>query len=316
MLFSLYFYKREKRILFIILAGITGAIHRPTFYIFGLTYFVFSLISYKKLKDNIINGVLILAIFFSFYVGRYWEAITRLFEPVLKGFVQSGEAPGTFINFFTYQFSILTYLPFALIGLFYLIKKKDFNLLVVWAILNLIIVYFQFFFFNRFIIMLDVVLVILAAAGFSLVIQNNKKAGAIITILLIVSAGVLAFQDSINSKPLIDNEELNTIEYLQNTEENSFVMVTSSIYSPWVLGYSGRRTIAPGLFDYNLHNESEWNNFWKTESLTEVKGFMNSYQKPLYIFIGKQQSNNLEKFSECFTEYYRNNDNIIYEYVC
>ena len=164
--------------------------------------------------------------------------------------------------------------------------------------------------------MLDIVLIILAALGFYLVIQNHKRSGVIITIMLLISSGILAYQDSLSSNPLINEKELITIKYLQNTQENSFAMTTSSIYSPWVLGYSERKTIAPGLFDYNLHNEKEWNNFWSTNNIEEIKTFMYAYEKPLYIFIGEKQFNNLEKFKECFNLYYENEKNKVYEYIC
>ena len=164
--------------------------------------------------------------------------------------------------------------------------------------------------------MLDIGLIITAAIGFSLLIQNKKKLGTIITIILLLSAGILAVNESINAKPLISDEELQAIEYLQNTENNSYAMSTSSLYSPFILGYSGRKTIAPGLFDYNQHDEQEWNIFWTTKDIKEIKDFLNEYNKPLYIFIGKQQRDNLNQFNECFTIYYKENENKIYQYTC
>ena len=164
--------------------------------------------------------------------------------------------------------------------------------------------------------MLDIGLIITAAIGFSLLIQNKKHLGTIITILLLLSAGILAVQESINSKPLISENELQAIEYLQNTENNSYVMATTSLYSPYILGYSGRKTIAPGLFDYNKHEQPEWEIFWTTKDINQVKDFLNEYEKPLYIFIGKQQPDNIKQFETCFTIYYQENENKIYQYTC
>lgn len=178
------------------------------------------------------------------------------------------------------------------------------------------IVYFQFFFFNRFIIHLDIALIILASLGFSLIIENKKKLGIIILVAMLFSAGFIALNESRTAQPLITENELQTIEYLQNTEENSFVMATSSIYSPWVLGYSNRKTIAPGLFDYNKHNEQEWINFWTTDNQEEIKNFMDAYEKPLYVFIGQKQKNTLEQFQSCFEVYHQNLNNKVYKYIC
>jgi hypothetical protein len=316
LLLSFYFYKKKKRIPFIITAALTGAFHRPTFFILALSYLALAIKDYKNIKTHIINGISILILTAIFYIGFFQHSILPLIQPVTESFISPGQSPGTFIDFFTYQYSVLAYLPLAILGLFSLIKNKQLNLIFFYTILTAIIVYFQFFFFNRFIIMLDIGLIITAAIGFSLLIQNKKKLGTIITMLLLISAAYVTINESINSKPLISDQELQAIEYLQNTENNSYVMATTSLYSPYVLGYSGRKTIAPGLFDYNKHEQSEWTIFWTTKDIKEVKSFLNEYKKPLYIFIGKQQPDNIKKFKECFTIYYQENENKIYQYTC
>ncbi|MFH0906215.1 MAG: EpsG family protein [archaeon] len=319
-LLSFYFIKKGNTKLFILFAVLTGAMHRPTFYLFGLSYLAFTItqIKTKNFKKYLISGIVILILTSLFYLGEFQNQILIMFDPVLQGFMQPGESPGTFIDFFTYQYSTLAYLPFALLGLFYLIKKKDFNLIFFWTIISLIIVYFQFFFFNRFIIMLDIGLIILAGIGFSILISNYKKLGIIITIILLLSAGILITSEALNTKPLISNNELDAIKYLSNTEENAYVMATYSLYSPYVLGYSNRKTIAPGLFDYDKHNQQEWINFWRTNDLNETKTFLNAYEKPLYIYIGAKQFDNIQQFSnsECFEIYYNLNNNKIYKYTC
>ncbi len=328
-LFSIYFLKKSEKNknfiwMFIILGGLLGAVHRPTFYIFGLSYLFYVLISpyknkkynIKQLGKNIGYGLLIVAIAGLFYLGKFIPAITDMFEPVIQGFLQTGESPGTFINFFTYQFSVLAYLPLAILGFFALFRKKQFNMIFFWTLVTAMIVYFQFFFFNRFIIHLDIGLIILSSIGFSTIIQNKKKFGIILLIIMLFSAGFVILNEARNTTPLINENELQTIQYIQNTENNSFVMATSSIYSPWLLGYSNRKTIAPGLFDYNKQNQEEWIVFWTTDDINQIKQFMDAYEKPLYIFIGEKQNDNLEKFPECFEVYYQNLNNKIYKYTC
>ena len=239
-----------------------------------------------------------------------------MIAPVSQSLIQPGTAPGTFIDFFTYQYSILAYLPLALIGLIYLIKQKEFNLIFFSTIIALAIVYFQFYFFNRFIIHLDLFLIILAGIGFSILIQHKKLLGTIITAILLISAGVLVTQEALNTKPMINDGELEAIKHLQNTEEDAYVIATASLYSPYILGYSERRTIAPGLFEYNKHNEEEWVKFWSTKDLEEIKQFLNEYNKPLYIHIGAKQPDNINQFNQCFETYYEQNNNKIYKYTC
>jgi hypothetical protein len=314
LLLTFYFYKKKRTKLFILMAALTGATHRPTFLILILSYLALTI--KQKSKKDLINLIKIGVLTLIFYLGFIKQAILPLIAPVTQSLIQPGTSPGTFIDFFTYQYSILTYLPFALIGLFYLIKQKDYNLIFFSTIISLSIVYFQFFFFNRFIIHLDLFLIILAGIGFSILIQYRKKLGIIITITLLISAGILVTQEALNTKPLINNEELETIKYLQNTEANAYVIATASLYSPFVLGYSERKTIAPGLFEYSKHTEKQWINFWTTKDIEEIKQFLNEYGKPLYVHIGAQQPDNIQQFENCFITYYENNNNKIYKYTC
>jgi hypothetical protein len=229
-----------------------GSIHRPTFYIFGLGYFLFSIFSpyknksynFRQLQKNILYGILIILIAGLFYLGNFRNQILYIIEPVVTGFVEPGVASGTFISFLLYQFSTLTYLPFAIFGFFILIKKRNFNILFYLTLITAIIVYFQFFFFNRFIIYLDIFLIILASLGFANLIENKKIFGTIVLILMIFSAGFVTLKESYGSKSLITSQELEVINYLNNTEPDAFVMAISSKYAPFVLGYSNRKTIA------------------------------------------------------------------------
>jgi len=310
---------------FVALGGFLGAVHRPTFYIFGLSYFFYAFISpyqnkkynLESLKKNVLYGLAILALFVSFYLGKFRPALFVL-SNVAQGFVQTGEAPGTFINFFTYQYATLFYLPFALIGFLALAKKKEFNMVFLWALITGIIVYFQFFFFNRFIIHLDIALIILSAYGYSILIANKRKLGIIILAVMLLSAGILSLNESKTSKPLVNDQELQTIMQLQNIEPNAFVMSTSSYYSPWLQGYSGRRVIAPGLFDYDPHSQEEWIEFWTTSDINEIKEFLKPFDRPLYIFSGQMQKNTLSQFedSECLNIFHKSGNSIIYNYSC
>jgi hypothetical protein len=330
LLFSIYFLRRYEKtknkrdlVLFIVLGGLMGTINRPAFFIFGLSYIIYCFVSsyggrgkyIEKLAYNLFYGLMMIFIFMLFYSGKFSKAVTSLIGPVAQSFVETGQDAGTFINFFTFQFSSLFYLPFALLGLFYFLRKRQVNFLVIWAVINAAIVYFQFFFFNRFIAYLGLVLIILSALGFYAAVKE-RKIGWIVLILLLFSSSIFFYKEIDAARPLISNSELNAIRHFEGTEENSFVMSLSSVYSPWIVGYSQRRTIAPGLFDYDNHSQEEWMVFWYSNNITEIRNFLDIYEKPLYIFSGVQHRDILAGFPECFEVYYENEGNKIYKYIC
>lgn len=326
MLFSMYFlikYEKSEKLrylsLFIILGGLILAVHRPTFYIFGISYFFYAFISpykekydYRRLRINVISGVLILLIGMSFYLGKFLPAITNILPFVAQAFAAPGESPGTFMNFYSYQLSTLFYLPISLIGLFYFLKKKEINMIVIWGIINFAVVYFQFFFFNRFIIHLDAALIILSGAGFAILTQEKRRLSVFILLGLFISGGIAAYSESIKAKPLISKETLALIEEIPLiTESEAKILVISSEYSPWVKGYSNRETIAPGLFDENLWSKEEWEIFWNTTDENETKEMLLVYERPIYLFAGTKRFNN-----PCFSVYLEDSGGKIYKYEC
>jgi len=306
-LILLAFYLIEiNSLLFIPVAAFLGGFHRPTFLIFGLTFLMYTLINKNKVK-NIIYGCSILLLTIPFYLSNFKELILNQIEPL----VTANIGAGTFITFFQYQFSTLIYLPFALIGFIYLIKEKKFNLIFLSTLILLVIVYFQLVFFNRFLVHLDIFLIILAGYGFYLILQNNKRLGLILIGLLIISGVFISLKQ--DKTPLISEEELEIISTLEN---NSYVLVTDSRYSPWVLGYSKSKTIAPGLFDYNIWDYEEWTKFWNAKPEESVE-MLKVFEKPLYIFIGRNQRQNLNTFnSTCFNKVLEQNRTYIYRFEC
>ena len=325
LLLNLYEKKRRLRDLvsFVLLSGMIGAIHRPTFYLFGLSFFLYSLIrpykkgnyDFKEFGKMCIAGFLILGIALSFYLGDFFQSITDILPFVLGSFISPGESPGTFISFGEYVFLVLAYLPFSIIGFFYIIRNKKELFLSIIVIVNLIIVYFQLFFFNRFIIYLDVFFIILSGIGFSVLINKKIKLGLFVLIIVIFSLAMGNYHESSNSLSILNNSQIDFIRDIkQNVEENSSIISISSEYSPYLIGYldfNGRRIIAPGLFDSNLWNESEWDKFWKSGDIQEVKEMLKEYDKPIYVYSGTKSFNN-----PCFEVYIDKMEGKLYKYSC
>src|SRR3989344_323067 len=320
LLWSLWFLKRNNRLMFISFAVLVGIFHRPTFFIFGLSYIIFVLcrVIFVKKEDGknrwikeIIDGLIILDLSLVFYIGFIEEAILPLIYPVAASFISPGNSSGTFVSFFSYQFSTLAYLPLSIVGFLYLLKKKEFNMLFFWTVINVLIVYFQFFFFNRFIIHLDIALIILAGKGFSLTIEKKRIVGYTVLTLLLFSTFFVGLQEVRNAGPLISEYDLDLIREFRNVEKDASVMSISSEYSPGVLAYSGRKTIAPGLFDENVWSETEWHRFWNSKDKTEIMSLLSVYERPIYLFAGTKKFSN-----PCFKIYSEKNGGKIYKYEC
>ena len=288
-----FYLLRQKSWLVIPVAGFLGGLHHATFLIFGLVmlaHFIFN----KDKKYHLISGIGILAIALSLYLYNP-QAIFRFLSPDLGKMIQTfgpGGGGGTFFNFTLYRQIITFYLPFAILGLIYLIKRKQFNYLFFYFIFNFAIVYFNLIFHNRFIIHLDIIVIILAGVGASYILAKFLPAltGKIAISILLIGAVYILGTVVINKKPLIRNEELAVIKSLSSlAKEDEYVMATDSYYSPWIYGYSGRKTIAPGLFEYNKWNKEKWAAFWFSPDLDLRHFLLNDYEKPIYIFVGDRQ---------------------------
>ena len=292
------FYLLEKKSYLAILTGtFLAATHRPTFLLFGLSliaYFIFQCIRQRKfLKQEFITGLSILFLSFPFYFETFRESILSLVEPVL-GAVVKGGGPGTFMDFDKYIYYTLIYIPFALLGATSLIRKRKFSYLFFCFLFSFVIVFFKMFFYNRFIIHLDLMVVILASITFYEILQAvYKNIYGKLAVWLLVGVGVaIIFLTSARSHPLISEQELERIKGFCNLpEKEAYVMATDKHYSPWLLGYSCHRTIAPGLFEWNKWDKTKWMGFWfgSPERRAELMHEYDEYEEPIYIYVGERQ---------------------------
>ena len=113
------------------------------------------------------------------------------------------------------------------------------------------------------------------------------RLGKAAVVFILVGTIFFAFYKSWQAKPFVGPEELREIKSLSEiTEKNAYVMAVASYYSPWVYGFSQRKTIAPGLFEHNKWDLLTWQTFWFTPNLELRHQLLNKYEKPLYIFTG------------------------------
>ena len=315
-LLAFTFLKKNKLWLFTLFGILTGIFHRPSFYIFGVSFFVYAIISpcknsgrnydAKLLFKYILHGSIIVAVSMLFFIDAFSPAITNLISPVVTSFVQTGSSPGTFIDFFDYQFSILFYLPLAIIGFLLYLKqtKKEFykDVFFYYTLFLILIVYFQLFFFNRFIIFLDITLIVYSAYGSYMIIKSYKL-GWIIVALLLFSGIILTFNASLNAKPTIPESIFNSIQSINLDDgKDNYIISISSEFTPYLQGFiqssSNTKIIAPGMFDYDIWSSRQrWELFWQDLNATDLQ---ENYGKDasIYLFYPRQINNSCYKSIE------------------
>ena len=164
-------------------------------------------------------------------------------------------------------------------------------------------------------------MVILAASAIDHTLLHRKGAwrvaGIGAGILLLVSTGLPTVTTANDVRPLVNEQQLEAVEWIrENAEDNAYVLATSND-APWVLGWSGRRVIAPGLFEWDVHNKDEWFSFFSTKSPEVAKEFLDVYDSPIYIYYSKNWGNylGLEKFQgNYFQKIYDSDGAVVYKY--
>jgi len=217
LMLTAFYLLAQKSWLVIPIAGFLGGLHQPTFLIFGLAMAVHFIFNREK-KYHLISGAGILAVAFSLYLHNL-QAIFQFFSPDLQELIKTfgpGAGAGTFFDFGLYRQIITFYLPFALLGLLYLIRTRQFNYLFFYFIFNFVIVYFGLLFHNRFIIHLDIIVIVLAGAGASYILAKllPSLAGKAAIAILLLGAVYIFGTVVLSTKPLISQEELTEIKSL------------------------------------------------------------------------------------------------------
>lgn len=307
--------KKRFNLSLILIGGIIAGIHRPAFFLFGLTYLISFLIDLKGIKSKqfwscILNGssIILLAIIFNF---------DRIKEYLFSGLIAVGDSvanlsggSGTFFGIESYVLFTLPFIPFAITGFLKYFKKH--RELTIASLIVLIMVIFQLFFHNRFIIYLDIFVIMFASLGFIELMKSKKIFGYILLSVFVLISILLILSHASNSNALISQQEFNEIKsFNEILPENATILVTDKYYSPWLKGYVYRTVYAPGLFEDINMNRDDWLNFWTGVKREE---YLNDFNKPLYIHVGERQKQ--YSFEEdCFKQIFGGKCKL-YEFTC
>jgi hypothetical protein len=322
LLLAIYALDKEKYVLMTLMFAALGIFHRPEFLLFALILVPCFLINRRREIIFAVLGTAILII--PFWVTRWeinWGVLSGVLETAMTNIETGGGlGAGTFFDFDTYTKVAIAYLPFALIGGIYLAIKRNWNSVFFFLVISAIIVIAQLFFFNRFIIPLDIAVIILAAVGIDYTLLNRERVWRIVGIgagIILLAAAVIPTINLVNeTEPLITEEQLQAVEWIrENTEENAYVLATTND-APWVLGWSDRRVIAPGLFEWDLYEKEEWDTFFNTDDPEVAKQFLDRYDDPVYIYYSINEDNylGLEKFEGKYFQIVYNSGAIVYQY--
>ncbi len=308
-LLTIYLIQKKMWGLAVFSGGFLGGVHRPTFLVYGVSHLVNW---FRRFGFGLFfSGLGILGLTIGFYLKDIYSYIFNfLFRIVgdVVGIVSDGG--GTFLTIEMFEFAVLAYLLFGIVGILNY-RKFDFLSVSFWFLF--VMVYFELFFFKRFIIHLNLFLILFSGYGLYLVLANlSKFKRSVLLGLLVLSSVFFSYSYSQSLEPLITEDELSAIEWM-SIQDGEYAMSLDKYYSPWVLGWSSKKTIAPGLFDENKWNEEEWRVFWNGNSSLKHEMIVFDYGNDVMIFQGKYKVNDDDfQDEEYFEKVYNISDLSIY----
>jgi len=340
MLVSLFLLHR-KSWLSLLPLGFLLLVHRPTaLYTAGLitVYLLWHLflaiqkgMKEKKVSKAVLDfikdhleirvGLLALLLFLPFYFSNFNSSILTLAARIGRSFTMNAAA-GTFFSIPEYLFLSHWYWPLALYGLYESLRKKHFGYLEAGFVFGMLWVFLKLYFYSRMIIQLDIFLIAMAVIGIIELtpwIRRFRQIAAIcLTVLFILIGWQTVQYVKTNGRPLIKWQEFEFIQSLPDKmEENAIIISTHKHYSAWLMGYSGRDVIAPGLFDLDRWGKAQWEDFWKGTATLRAE-MLKDYadlKRPLYIFVGITQPHYFFDDSNCFKYINRGSFDFI-KYIC
>ena len=287
---ALYSLHRRSYPLFgLFLAGI-AIYHRPTLLVmvaFTLAYFLAT-----RQRGVLVSVLVALVLVAPFYLSRLalnWELVRATLDATLGNVGQQiTTGGGTFFTLERYRWVSLAYQPFAMVGAVYLMYRRRLAVPLLLLLSGAALVVLQVAFFRRHLIPLDLAMLLLAGLGMEVVFLRTGRRGAVLGVIAVLAimgaVAVPTWEGHREAEPLLTSQQLQAIQWLAANTPTEAAVVVTSYDAPWALGWSGRRVIAPGLFQWNQHNEEQWQLFLATEEAERAQEFLSQYDGPLYVY--------------------------------
>ena len=320
---AIYALERKNYPLFALFYTGLGIYHRPTFLLFSLMLVFYFLVTRRR---GVLVGSLACAVLVApFFLVRFDNTLALARElwnaAVSNVSTGGGEGGGAFYGIANYGLLSLAYQPFAMVGAMLLISRRKWNAVLLFFLVAASLVVFQLAFFRRNIIPLDMALIILAGIGLKLTFLDSRRlprlVGVVAIAVLIVSAGIPTVKHALDVRPLMDREQLNSVEWIAHNTEREATIVVTKDDAPWVLGWSQRGVVAPGQFHWSKHNRTQWLEFLETGDVTKAREFLDVYPRPLYIYYCQRPGNQLQldKFRNEYFQPVFQGEAVIYSYL-
>lgn len=256
LLFGFLYYVRKSKLFYVFLV-LLGFTQLPQFLVLIAGTGVSAIVNWKKDSKFNLNGLLVL--FFSFlflviFTPQHLVAAYRVVLGALGGLV-GGFNPhesGSFIPLLEYFHREWFFFVLGIGGFIVAIKKKESFVLQGATIFLIVVVFFELFFERRYIIQMSLLLIIYAGYLFSVWYEAFAKEGKIAryTAIFILFIGIIlgTVYHYRTTYPALNSEEQWALRVIIEKEDSEYAMVTSSYYAPWLYGFSGKKTLAPGIF--------------------------------------------------------------------
>ncbi|MFH1560398.1 MAG: glycosyltransferase family 39 protein [Chloroflexota bacterium] len=309
--------------LFGLLLGGIAIYHRPTLMVLVICLAFYILTTRQR---GMIGGFLVALVvalpMFLFRIDVNWELIRGVLDVSAANLgQQETTGGGTFFDLETYRWVSLAYQPFAIVGAIHLVRRRLWTLPLLLLLVCAGMVLLQIAFFRRHIIPLDLAMVLLAGVGIERVFLSGQGRALLrggVVAALVVGAAMPTLEQYRETAPLLTRGQMDAVQWLASETPANAAVVVTSYDAPWALGWSGRRVIAPGLFQWNLHDNADWQAFLVAGDPQEVIQFLEPYGSPLYVYHSDQQVNYMayDKFQEpLFRLAYEGEGARIFEYL-
>jgi hypothetical protein len=202
-------------------------------------------------------------------------------------------ASGTFFTSREFFFHIFPYFLLLIPGIFSKVEKREYDIVFIGFLVGLLWSVLRLFFYSRMMVFFDIFAILLAAYSMSLLLHTLKPRYAILLLIGFFGLqGYLAtsYAYEQGKHHAISREEFDILRNLDILipDTTATILSTHRYYTPWILGYSGKRTLAPGLLDDQIWDDATWRRFYfEADDATRCRMIADyrSLTDKLYIFV-------------------------------